>query len=322
MSIKSVADFCRLKPSVLTDYYKNHLSGFLKWEQYGHAEDYILFPENTGEHISLDETSLTGGELYTNVCNKDGHGRKGTVIAMVRGTKSEDVEACLEMIPLEERLKVRTVTLDMADNMHSIALRCFPNATQVIDRFHVQKLMYDALQDVRVQYRWQAIEEENKLRKEAKAKGEKFVPEVFENGDTRRQLLLRSRYLLFKSQTHWTETQRKRAEILFSQYDDLKQFYYLSLQLGQIYSTSYDKDVARVKMALWFNRVEEWEYPQFNTVINSFKAHYERILNFFIERHTNANAESFNAKLKTFRATFRGVGDIKFFLYRVAKLYA
>ena len=288
MSIKSVADFCRLKPSVLTDYYKNHLSGFLKWEQYGHAEDYILFPENTGEHISLDETSLTGGELYTNVCNKDGHGRKGTVIAMVRGTKSEDVEACLEMIPLEERLKVRTVTLDMADNMHSIALRCFPNATQVIDRFHVQKLMYDALQDVRVQYRWQAIEEENKLRKEAKAK----------------------------------ETQRKRAEILFSQYDDLKQFYYLSLQLGQIYSTSYDKDVARVKMALWFNRVEEWEYPQFNTVINSFKAHYERILNFFIERHTNANAESFNAKLKTFRATFRGVGDIKFFLYRVAKLYA
>ncbi len=75
-------------------------------------------------------------------------------------------------------------------------------------------------------------------------------------------------------------------------------------------------------MALWFNRVEEWEYPQFNTVINSFKTHYERILNFFIERHTNANAESFNAKLKTFRATFRGVGDIKFFLYRVAKLYA
>ena len=322
VSIKSVADSFRLKPSVLADYYKNHLSGFPQWEQYGHVEEYILFPENIGAHVSLDETSLSNGELYTNVCNKDGHGRKGTVIAMVRGTKSEDVEACLERIPLEERLKVRTVTLDMADNMHGIALRCFPNAIQVIDRFHVQKLMYDVLQDVRVQYRWQAIEEENKQRKEAKAKGEKFVPEVFENGDTRRQLLLRSRYLLFKSPSHWTETQRKRAEILFKQYDDLKQFYYLSLQLGQVYSTNYDKNVARVKMALWFNRVEEWEYPQFNTVINSFKAHYERILNFFIERHTNANAESFNAKLKAFRTTFRGVGDIKFFLFRVAKLYA
>lgn len=75
-------------------------------------------------------------------------------------------------------------------------------------------------------------------------------------------------------------------------------------------------------MALWFNRVEEWQYPQFNVVINSFKEHYERILNFFLERHTNASAEAFNAKLKAFRATFRGVEDIKFFLFRVAMLYA
>lgn len=156
----------------------------------------------------------------------------------------------------------------MAGSMRSIALRCFPNALQVIDRFHVQKLMYDALQDVRVQYRWQAIEEENRLRKEAREKGEKYVPQVFENGDTRRQLLLRSRCLLFKSPAHWTSSQRQRAEILFREYDDLKQFYYLSLQLGQIYSTNYDKNVARIKMALWFNRVEEWQYPQFNAVIN------------------------------------------------------
>lgn len=82
-----------------------------------------------------------------------------------------------------------------------------------------------------------------------------------------------------------------------------------------------DKNVARVKLALWFNEVEEWKYPQFNTVINSFKQHYERILNFFNNRLTNASAESFNAKLKSFRATFRGVDDVKFYLYRVAMLY-
>lgn len=97
-----------------------------------------------------------------------------------------------------------------------------------------------------------------------------------------------------------------RAEILFREYDDIKQLYYLSLQLGQIYSTSYDKDVARVKLALSFNKVEEWQYPQFNTVIHTFKRHYERILNFFKDRMTNASAESFNAKLKSSRATFRG----------------
>ncbi|MDD7725087.1 MAG: transposase, partial [Bacteroidales bacterium] len=33
-------------------------------------------------------------------------------------------------------------------------------------------------------------------------------------------------------------------------------------------------------------------------------------------------AESFNAKIKAFRAQFRGVGDIKFFMFRLATLYA
>ncbi|MBI9054158.1 MAG: transposase [Bacteroidales bacterium] len=50
--------------------------------------------------------------------------------------------------------------------------------------------------------------------------------------------------------------------------------------------------------------------------------HYRGILNYFDNRSTNASAESFNAKLKAFRATLRGVKDIRFFLYRVAKIYA
>ncbi|MFA9391831.1 MAG: transposase, partial [Prolixibacteraceae bacterium] len=53
-----------------------------------------------------------------------------------------------------------------------------------------------------------------------------------------------------------------------------------------------------------------------------FYSHYPEILNFFDNRSTNASAESFNAKLKAFRATLRGVVDIEFFLFRVAKIYA
>ncbi|MDB0711610.1 transposase [Bacteroides xylanisolvens] len=50
--------------------------------------------------------------------------------------------------------------------------------------------------------------------------------------------------------------------------------------------------------------------------------HYERILNFFVNRSTNAAAEAFNAKIKAFRASFRGVVDMSFFLFRLAKVYA
>ena len=166
------------------------------------------------------------------------------------------------------------------------------------------------------------MEAENEEIRKCKKEKTEFKAEIFSNGDTRKQLLARSRYLLFKNPDKWSVSQRQRAEILFEQYDDIKQFYYLSLRLGQIYSCNSKKDEARIKMALWFNDVEEWEYPQFNTVIKTFTNHYDRILNFFDERLTNANAESFNAKIKKLRASFRGVADVKFFLFRVAKLFA
>ena len=49
---------------------------------------------------------------------------------------------------------------------------------------------------------------------------------------------------------------------------------------------------------------------------------YIDILNFFDNRSTNASAESFNAKIKNFRAQLRGISDIKYFLFRLQKIYA
>jgi len=282
----------------------------------------MYFKDNLSENISIDETAFSNGELYTIVTNKDGHGKRGTVIAMVKGTKADDVCRYLMKLPEGKRRMVKNVTLDMAGSMRQIAKRCFSYATQIIDRFHVQMQMQEALQEIRVQYRWQAIEQENSDIKRARAERREYIPQCFENGDTLRQLLVRSRYLLFKSPDKWTNSQRIRVEILFKQFDDIKQLYYLTLQLGQIYSQNHDKNVARAKLALWFNKVEEWNYLQFNTVIETFKNHNDRILNFFENRLTNAAAESFNTKLKSFRAIFRGVDDVRFYLYRVMMLYA
>ena len=60
----------------------------------------------------------------------------------------------------------------------------------------------------------------------------------------------------------------------------MKEFYYLALRLGKIYSDYDNKDVARPKLALWFNQVEQWNCEEFNTVIKTFQNHYDRILNF------------------------------------------
>jgi transposase len=321
VSIRSVADFTHLKPNILNGYYKNHLSDFHSWNQKGHAEDFVLYRDNVGRHLAIDETSLSNGELYTVLTNKDGHGGRGTLVAMVKGVKSDYVIQKLQRLPACRRAMVESVTMDMSNSMYKIVHSCFPNAEQIVDRFHVQKLMYDALQDLRIRHRWEALNEENRMKAMYKEKGMRYVPETLPNGDTMRQLLVRCSRLLVRKPNDWTESQRARAEILFERLPDMKEFYFLALRLGKIYSDYDNKDVARTKLALWFNQVEAWHYDEFDIVIKTFMNHYERILNYFHDKRTNASAESFNCKLKTFRAEFRGVNDLKFYLYRVKQLY-
>lgn len=112
--------------------------------------------------------ALSQGELYTIVTNKKAKGRAGSIVAITRGTKAEDVIKNLFQIPVNLRRQVKEITLDMAPNMKLIAKTCFTRATQVVDRFHVQKLALEAIQEVRVKYRWEAIDEENNMILEAK----------------------------------------------------------------------------------------------------------------------------------------------------------
>ena len=69
-------------------------------------------------------------------------------------------------------------------------------------------------------------------------------------------------------------------------------------------------------------KVETQNLEHFNTAANSLEYQLDNILNFFDDRNTNANAESFNLKIKNFRANLRGVTDIDFFLFRLEKLFA
>lgn len=251
----------------------------------------MLFPENIGPQLSIDETSLSNGELYTILTNKAGKGRKGTIVAMVEGTNSDKITEVVERIPKKLRATVKEITLDMAGSMSKVVVKGFSNSTKVVDRFHVQKLAYDAVQEIRITHRWDAINEETNAIENAKSDGIKYIPKIFQNGDTRKQLLARSRYLLFKSQDKWTEKQKARAKILFVEYPDIKKAYDLTHSLRMIYSHTKTKGVAYTKFAQWFNNITESGFKSFNTISATIYSHYPEILNFFDNRSTNASAE-------------------------------
>lgn len=317
-----IARWNHLDPKTFERQYKDHLSGFHEWDQKDHADEWLVFEKNIGAHLSLDETSVSNGELYSVLTNKAGRGGKGSLVAMLKGTKAEDISKVFGKIPRHTRLQVKEVTLDFSPSMEHAVLVSFPHARLTTDRFHVQQLVSEALQERRVRLRWKAIEEEHLAVQQARQNKKRYTPEVYQNGDTKKQLLARSRYLLFKPQSKWTSTQKQRAVVLFECYPELKTSYALTMNFRGIYETSKTKAEAQQRFEQWFQQVHEASFDSLATAAHYLEDHLETILNYFPDRSTNASAESFNAKLKGFRALLRGVVDKKFFLFRVSKLYA
>ena len=334
--------------------YKDHLSDFRHWPPLSHAEKWLVNYKNIGPRVSIDETALSDGELYTIVSNKDAHGRKGAIIAMVKGTRVEDVVKALKTILWYERAKVLEVTMDFSDSMHAIVLECFPYATITIDRFHVMKEVLEPVQQLRIKHKHEAHRAEveareqfkhrnkknaeqrkryaAKLKAEGKKKStrgrksnrtnEQFKPERLANGDTLPELLTRSRYLLTVSSEKWTESQQTRARLLFEHYPDIQTAYGLAHSLRMIFSKrNATIESGKESLGEWFNEVTEFDDKNFNTVAATIFERQREILNYFLHHETNASAESLNSKIKAFRAQLHGVVDVKFFLYRLFTIW-
>ena len=204
----TLEEFYHIEGHTFEKQYKEVLSGFRQWEQLEHADEWLLFPDNIGPCLPIDESSLSNGELYTFVTNR-------------------------------EARTVEEVTLDLSDSMRKIVRTAFPKASRVIDRFHIQRLACDAVQELRIKHRWDAIQQANDEMEEARQNGKEYIPYRYPNGDTRKELLIRSRYLLFKSADKWTDRQKQRAAILFEEYPDIKTAYGLchSLRMTPVHGT-------------------------------------------------------------------------------------
>lgn len=286
------------------------------------VSDMLIYPANFGPRMSIDETSLQNGELYTIITNKDAKGKKGVLAALIKGTKADVVSEALRTVPVKIRMAVKEITLDLANSMDWICRASFPNAVLTADRFHFQKIVSEGVQEIRIKLRRKAIDEENALIAEAKGKKIEYEPAIYTNGDTKKQLLARGRYLLFKTSGRWTESQTERAKILFEKFPEIKKAYDLTMCFRGIFERNDTRESGKTRLDKWYEKISRSSIPELISAANTIKANEGKILNYFHTRSTNASAESFNAKLKGFRSLLRGVGDINFFLFRVEKLFA
>jgi transposase len=333
--------------------YKDTLSDFETWEQKEHASEWILLPQNVGKEQGIDETSLQG-ELYTIVHNKDAHGRKGAIIAVVKGTNPADVLRVLMQLPADKREMVESITMDLSDCMRAIAREAFPQATVIRDCFHVVKRGGEGCEEIRLRLKREAVKELNRQKaeflkyleglaaqrkayrermrakhggkwkkskrgKKPKRLNTRFEPPRLTNGETLVEALTRCRKQLPMSREKWSLAQEKRAKILFELYPKLEEAYNLVNSLRAVFrNKELTKETAKEKLGGWYDKVAACSLREIKSVRDTIKFYEDEILNYFIERQTNASAESLNSKIKCFRAQVKGVRDIPFFMYRLA----
>ena len=342
-----------INSSTFAKRYKDTLSDFDTWEQKDHASEWILVPQNIGKEQGMDETSLHG-ELYTVVHNKDSHGRKGAIIAVVKGTNPADVLKVLMRLPADKREMVENITMDLSDCMRAIAREAFPKATVIRDCFHVVKRGGEGCEEIRLRLKREAVKDMNRQKAEFRKyleglaaqrkayrermrkkhgvnwkKGKRgrkpkrlntrFEPKRLESGETLVEALTRCRKQLSMSQEKWSATQEKRAKTLFARYTKLEEAYDLINSLRTIFKNKkLTKETAKQKFKKWYEKVAACTLREIKSVRDTIRFHEDEILNYFDGRKTNASAESLNSKIKCFRAQVKGVRDIPFFMYRLA----
>ena len=296
--------------------YRNKLSGYIDWCMDELGCGFYFNASNIGPYMSLDETCLSNGEVWTFLTNKEGHGGRGTLAAAIPGTKSDEIIAILiSAMGKSVRRRVKEITCDLSSSMMLIAAEVFYNAHVVNDRFHVQQVYNEAVDEIRIDIRRRLIAEENDWDKST-------APVTYSNGETMRQILARSKHTLMMSQNKWTDIQRHRVNILFKYYPILKEAYHLAMELRRIFNQTISPTKAMDRMNKWYEKVIALRNNSFRSVIKTFRNHAPTILNYFRRRATNASAEAFNSKVKIFRSQMRGVRDRNFFIFRLVKLYA
>lgn len=298
----------------------------------------ICCPENIGEDMCVDEKQI-GEDFYTILSN-----RKTGKLAFVADT-TQSLLLFEATMPIREKLKeVKVINRDLASCYRSFCNLAMPDAEQVGDKFHVINLLLDAQQSVRAKLKkeidtkkrkaFEAFKKkEEKRRRACEKSGEEykkgkfvFEEQILSNGETPSELLRRSRYLLYKFPSQWTQNQNQRAGVLFSEFPLLEKAYNICCDFRNWYSQdNIGRHLLEVDLGLnrWYQEVEESGIEELMNFKSTVERNENYICNYFYQNGaTNAMAENRNGKIKKFISLNQGTRDRDFFFFRLKKYYA
>ena len=228
-------------------------------------------------YVGIDEKCIGHGHQYASVLSDIGGSR---VLDLVPGHKLEDAERLLKTLSQQQRQGVRAAAMDMWAAYISATGQLLPNADVVHDRFHISKLLNDAVDIVR-----RAEHKQLHARGDDRLKGTKY-----------------------KWGRHWQDMRCAeavefralyRAELKTSRAWALKESFVGFWQYrSQASARRFFKD--------WTARAVRSRLAPMKRVAQTLRKFADGVLNYTRHRITNATAEGFNSMLKTISADARG----------------
>lgn len=243
--------------------------------------------------LCVDEKSFRRREMCTTVSDPIG----GRLLEVTPGANHQSVKDAIGTLPEQVLDDVMAVAIDMSAAMAKGVREALPKADLVHDRFHVSKLLNDAMEEVR--------------RQEAKAQQRGDV----EAGEPSLQ---RSRFLFLINPENQSPKQRQRFRPL--RVSELKVAkVWAAKNLFRRFWGYWYAGAARRFFQDWISWARSLRIGPLTRVANTLERHYQGLDNYIFHRITNSTAEAFHSLLQSLKTAGRGYRNFSHF--RVAALF-
>lgn len=263
MPVNRVAELLRVNPQRIWTVF-NHWVGKAR-----------LADDPSGiEQLGVDETSTRKGHHYVTLGVDLQQGR---VIHAVEGKGKDTLKGIQQHLESKGVAKeqIQQASLDLSPAFIAGVQECFPCAQLTFDRFHVVKLLNEAMDRVRRAER----------KEHAALKGHK--------------------YTFLKNRENLSDKQQAQLAELITLYPTLGAAYRLKVLFNDLWSMP-DKAAAQAFLTHWCQEVEVAKIPAFMDFAKTVKAHWHGIVHFVESRLTNGILEGINHKVQLAKRRARG----------------
>jgi transposase len=229
-------------------------------------------------HVAIDEKSFGKGQSYGTLLSDPG-GRRVLEVTPERDTAA----ACTAIgtLPAEQRKKIISVSMDMSPAYQAAAAQALPGAAVVFDRFHISKLLGEAVDKVR------------------RAEHRQLTAQ----GDTR---LKGTKYYWLESPENMSAQRMQEFEDVFVRSLATARAWEVKESFASFYEQP-DAGAAREFARTWLRRLAARKGMEaMKRAGETIRRHLDGLLNWYEHRVSNAFSEGINSLVSVIKSGARG----------------